>query len=330
MFLFSLSLMFFAKWLMTGRDRWLYAFAAALAWTIQAKVTGGLVLVIAVNYLLVSRQLGLLSVRRVLLAGLAFTVFFIPVLVQLALKGDQLLEFLADSGDRVAHVPWYYYVDKLISFEGFVTPLIWLIGIGLAVKRWTTGDRLLLFWVLVAALFFQVYPLKAFNYVLPLIPALSVLAGRAVHDIAIEFVAWSRRPRRLGARLGLSVGRTATVLAGFAIFAATASPVLASVKSDSYFGLREAALWLKQNTSKDAGVMTLSKGSAQYALSFYAQRDAYPFGRFRLATIVPGGKVLNPSPVAGRGAVGGLEHALAADPDQEPRGVVPRLLHQRG
>ena len=53
-FLFSLSLMFFAKWLMTGRDRWLYAFAAALAWTIQAKVTGGLVLVIAVNYLLVS------------------------------------------------------------------------------------------------------------------------------------------------------------------------------------------------------------------------------------------------------------------------------------
>ena len=297
-FLFSLSLLFFAKWLMTGRDGWLYAFAAALAWTIQAKVTGGLVLVIAVNYLLVSRQLGLLSVRRVLLAGLTFTVFFIPVWVQLALKGDQLLEFLADSGDRVAQVPWYYYVDKLTSFEGFVTPLIWLIGIGLAAKRWTTGDRLLLFWVLVAALFFQFYPLKAFNYVLPLIPALSVLAGRAVHEAAIAFVAWSRRPRRIGARIGLSLGRTATVLAGCAIFAASASPVLASVRSDSYFGLREAALWLKQNTSKDAGVLTLSKGSAQYALSFYARRDAYPFGRFRLATIVPGGKVLSPSPAA--------------------------------
>ena len=101
------------------------------------------------------------------------------------------------------------------------------------------------------------------------------------------------------------------------------------MKSDSYFGLREAALWLKKNTSKDAGVMTLSKGSAQYALSFYAQRDAYPFGRFRLATIVPGGKVLNPSPAAD-GPVGGLGHPLAADPDREPRGVVPRLLHERG
>lgn len=300
-FLFSLSLLFFAKWLVTGRDRWLYAFAAALAWTIQAKVTGGLVLVIAVNYLLVSRQLGLLSVRRVLLAALAFTVFFIPVWVQLALKGDQLLEFLADSGDRVAHVPWYYYLDKLASFEGFVTPLIWLVGIAIALRSWRTGDRLLIFWVLVVALFFQVYPLKAFNYVLPLIPALSVLAGRAVHDLAVAFVAWSRRPRRIGERVGLSLGRTATVLAGCAIFAATASPVLASVKSDSYFGLREAALWLKANTSKDAGVMTLSKGSAQYALSFYANRDAYPFGRFRLATIVPGGKVLNPSPASDGG-----------------------------
>ena len=89
-------------------------------------------------------------------------------------------------------------------------------------------------------------------------------------------------------------------------------------------------MWLKNNTSKDAGVMTLSKGSAQYAISFYAHRDAYPFGRFRLATIVPGGKVLNPSPVGGRSALGGLELPLAADPDQEPRGVVPRLLHERG
>jgi 4-amino-4-deoxy-L-arabinose transferase-like glycosyltransferase len=300
-FLFSLSVLCFAKWLVTGRDRWLYAFAGALAWTIQAKVTGCLVLVVAVNYLLVSRQLRLLDMRRVMVAALTFFVFFTPVWVQLALKGDQLLEFLADSGDRVAHVPWYYYLDKLTSFDGFVVPLLWLAGIGLALHRRVTGDRLLLVWIAVVALFFQLYPLKAFNYLLPLVPAVSVLAGRAVHDGAVALVAWSKRPRRIGARVGLSLGRTATVLAGFAIVAAAASPVMAAVKSDSYFGLREAALWLKRHTSEDAGVMTLSKGSAQYALSFYAKRDAYPYGRFRLATIVPGGKVLNP----GRAADGG-------------------------
>jgi Dolichyl-phosphate-mannose-protein mannosyltransferase len=300
-FLFSLSVLFFAKWIVTERDRWLLAFAAALAWTIQAKVTGGLVLVIAVNYLLVSRQLGLLTMRRLLKAGLAFTIFFIPVLIQLALKGHQLLEFLSDSGDRVAHVPWYYYLDKLTSFEGFITPLIWLAGIMIAVRRWTTGDRLLIFWVLVAGLFFQFYPLKAFNYVLPLIPALSVLAGRAVHEGALALAAWWRRPHRVGSRLAPWAGRLAVALAVCAAFAGTAKPVLDAAKSDSYFGLREAAAWLKANTSPDAGVMTLSKGSAQYALSFYARRDAYPYGRFRLATIVPGGKVLNPSPASDGG-----------------------------
>jgi hypothetical protein len=42
--------------------------------------------------------------------------------------------------------------------------------------------------------------------------------------------------------------------------------------------------------------MTISKGSAQYALSFYARRDSYPFGRFRLATVFPGPKVQSPRP----------------------------------
>ena len=34
-------------------------------------------------------------------------------------------------------MPWYYYLDKMISFEGFVTPLIWLVGIVIALRRWT-------------------------------------------------------------------------------------------------------------------------------------------------------------------------------------------------
>jgi hypothetical protein len=296
-FFFTLSFFCFAKWLTTRRDVWLYGFAAAVALTMQAKVTGVLVLVIALNYLLVSRQLKMLSIRRFLLASLAFIVFFIPVLVQVALKSDQLLQFLSESGARATHVPWYYYLDKMISIDGFVTPLIWLLGIAIALRRWTAGDRLLIFWVFVVALFFQAYPLKAFNYLLPLIPAVSILAGRAVHDVAIALAArlrgtgpLLRRDRRI------LVGGPASVLAGCAVIAAMALPVLNVVRADSYFGLREAAYWLKANTSPKDGVMTLSKGSAQYALSFYAHRDAYPFGRFRLSTIVPGGVVRNPRP----------------------------------
>ena len=104
-FLFSLALFCFAKWITTSRDAWLYGFAACTALTIQAKVTGVLVLVIALNYLLVSKELQRLSMRRFLLASAAFLVFFIPVLVQIALKSDQLLEFLGDSGQRATRSP---------------------------------------------------------------------------------------------------------------------------------------------------------------------------------------------------------------------------------
>ena len=136
--------------------------------------------------------------------------FFIPVLVQLALKSDQLLEFLADSGDRVTHVPWYYYLDKLDLVRG-LRHAADLAGRDRdrAAAAGRPGTGCCIFWVFVAALFFQVYPLKAFNYLLPLIPALSILAGRAVHDVALAFVALvEARARRSARRLGLSVGRT--------------------------------------------------------------------------------------------------------------------------
>ena len=302
-FLFSLAFLCFSKWLMTRRDIWLYAFAGTSALAIQSKVTGVLVLVIALNYLLVSRELRRLSMRRFLLAGLAFFVFLVPVLVQIALKGDQLLEFLGDSGQRATQVPWYYYLEKLVGFDGYVTPLVWLAGILIAMRKWTTGDRLLLFWVFVVLLFFHAYPLKAFNYLLPLIPAVSILAGRAVHDLALAFAAAFRRMgRRSGvgwvARAGRPIALPVALLAGCVLGIFMATPVIEVARTDTYFGLREAARWLKVNTKPEDGVMTLSKGSAQYAISFYARRDAYPFGRFRLATVLPGGKVLSPHPAA--------------------------------
>ena len=69
-----------------------------------------------------------------------------------------------------------------------------------------------------------------------------------------------------------------------------------ALHDDSYAGLEEAARWLADNSPAGAGVMTLSHGSAQYVFSFYGRRDAYPFGRFRLATVLPGGQIVHALP----------------------------------
>jgi hypothetical protein len=99
---------------------------------------------------------------------------------------------------------------------------------------------------------------------------------------------------RNGSRRGTAA--VAPVAAAVVLFAVSIVPTVKATQRDSFFGLREAARWLDQNTPQNTGVMTLSKGSAQYAISFYAKRDAYPFGRFRLATVFPGPRVKSPRP----------------------------------
>ncbi len=54
-------------------------------------------------------------------------------------------------------------------------------------------------------------------------------------------------------------------------------------------------MWMAAKTPPSAGVMTISHGSAQYVFAFYAHHNAYPFGRFNLATVLPGGRIIQAS-----------------------------------
>jgi hypothetical protein len=295
-FFFTLALLAFAKWVRTGTRAWLLCFAATVSLTIQAKVTGVLVLAIAFLYLLCSRELSRLKRRDFMLGTAVFVLFLVPVFIQALVNSHQFFQFLHDSSARVTQVQWHYYLDKLGHFNGYPLLGIWVLGIIVALMSRRSGDRLLLAGVVVLGVFFQVYPLKAFNYLLPAIPMLSILGARGLCKIASLFdrrssvetnpVNGSRRATAAFVPIAAAV-----VLAGVSIV-----PTVTATQADSFFGLREAAKWLDQNTPPDAGVMTLSKGSAQYAISFYARRDAYPFGRFRLATVFPGPKVQSPRP----------------------------------
>jgi hypothetical protein len=247
-------------------------------------------------YLVVSRQLSKLNLRDFLLGALVFTVFMTPVFVQAIVNSDQFFQFLQDSSQRVTRASWHYYLDKLGQFNGYPIMFVWAFGIAVAIKARREADRLLLVCVGVIGVFFQMYPLKAFNYLLPAIPVLSILGARGLCALAIRlYPPTSDRHLRNG-RLRLLTPRFAPVAAALTLFALSVGPAVDASRSDSYFGLREAAKWLERNTPENAGVMTLSKGSAQYALSFYSRRDAYPFGRFRIATVFPGPNVRSPTP----------------------------------
>jgi hypothetical protein len=281
-FLVTLAMLCLARWDRTSRSAWLYGFAACVALAIQAKIVGVLLLPIVGGYLLVLRRR--LPWRTIALAAGAFLVFLSPVLLDLASNSREFGDFLSRSSRRVSHVPWTYYPTVLLGREGVVVVLLWAAGVVLAVRR-SRADLIPGLWLLVFVGFYQLYPLKAFNYLLPSVPALCLLAARALE----------RLPRP-----SLSVPRVAAWVAVAGVLVAGVVPYQwRALHDDSYAGLEEAARWLADNSPVDAGVMTLSHGSAQYVFAFYGRRDAYPFGRFRLATVLPGGEIVHALPSTG-------------------------------
>ncbi len=321
-FWFCAAILCAVKWISTRHSGWLYGFAACAALTLQAKIPGGLVLLVLVGYLLLSRSRHELNLRRLLIAAAAFIAALTPAIVQLAVNGHLFLEFLSTSVRRASDIPWFYYGQVLVSYEGALILALWITGIAFAIGRRSRADGMLLLWLAAVIGFYQVYPLKAFNYLLPAIPALSILSGRALgallqwldEHLTAQWVRQHLRVQWLGEHIQLQRAgeraslqwvrehagwlrahplrmRSAGVLSLLVVV--TAVPYLQTVLRDSSFvGLKEAAVWVRAKTPPGAGVMTISHGSAQYVFEFYAHRNAYPFGRFNLATVMPGGRII--------------------------------------
>ncbi|TMB51455.1 MAG: glycosyltransferase family 39 protein [Chloroflexi bacterium] len=283
--LFTLAMLAAAKWAQTERRGWLLAFSALAALAVQAKVTAILVIPIFLLYISFSGRWRTVGIRGAAMSVLVFVLFLAPAWLQLASDPQRFLSLLNDSSRRVSHVPANYYLAKMIAYEGPLMPVLWL-GSFAASLRWAwRRDLLLLLWVAAVVVFFQVFPLKAFNYILPAVPAFVLLTAR-------ELMWLWRRLRTYRPAMRLAPAVAVAVVAALGIQAA--APVSRTIAAENTGGLREAGEWLAQHASPSAGIMTMSQGSAQYALSFYARRDAYPFGRFRLATVLPGGVLVQP------------------------------------
>jgi Dolichyl-phosphate-mannose-protein mannosyltransferase len=280
----AVSLLFAVLWQRTPRALWLCALFASVALAVQAKVTTGLLAVAFAIALLLLQWWRELDRRSLGLAVLAGLVALVPAFVQVSANANIMWDFLKTSLHRASPVPWYYYLSTLVSYDGLVFVVILLAAVVAGAIRSTRRDVVIWAWVGVFTVFLIAYPLKAFNYVLPLLPALAVLAGIGLASITVPRV----RPAYLAA---------AATVVGLGV---SAPNLAAAVEDDSSAGMREAALWIKDNTAPGDGVMTLSHGSAQYVIPFYSGHDGYPYGRFRLDTVLPGGSVVS-APVTSRG-----------------------------
>jgi hypothetical protein len=146
-----------------------------------------------------------------------------------------------------------------------------LAALGLLIPKWT-GRRftwreiLLLSWVLVPLLFFLVWPVKGFAYLMPLAPALAVLAARALLPLPGKLATHRRR---------LVAGLIAVVTFGSLLVPAVDAAIVPArsglAGAGGIPGGREAGRWVEAHVPYGARLMTIGPSMANI-LQYYSAR----------------------------------------------------------
>jgi hypothetical protein len=284
MTLWLLATYFVARYVATAAPRWMYAAAFTAGLTVLAKETAVLFVVVVVAFVLMS-PIVRLGFRRILIAGGFFLVAVSPYPAAIVLSGasDTARQFLIWQILRQPNHTATFYAEVLFSAVGPIVLLLAVLGIIAAIRIGSWQDRLLLAWVLVPLAFFEIWPVKGYQYLLPILPALAILAARAFE------APWTEWFRDRFARLGL-VGERIEGGRAFATFVipivllltlvpTTTAAVLNSSARGSLAGTgglpggREAGEWIRENVPPGSTFMTIGP-TLSNLIQFYGQRHS--------------------------------------------------------
>jgi len=250
---------------------WLVAAGAAMGATVLAKETG--LVFIGALYAFFALTKGVpVRARHLLYALAAMTAVSaaFPLAVYLAgshRTGQNYL--LWQLFRRANHHPWFYLVT-VPGAIGWAVAAAAVAGLVWLRRRNTWREPLLLWWIAVPVLFFDLWPVKGYQYLLPIAPALAVLAGRALAAVA------ELRPAR-----GWPAP-AASVLLCLAVAASVAVPTVARINpqptgtllagTGGLPGGREAGQWVRVNVPQGARLLAAGPSLAN-VLQFYGHRQ---------------------------------------------------------
>jgi Dolichyl-phosphate-mannose-protein mannosyltransferase len=254
----------------TGRSAWLVAAASCLGLASLTKETAAILIVSTFVFLsLVPRFWR--PVRYVVAATLAVLILVLmyPVVTAMSGAGRSGQSYLLWQLSRRPNNDFLFYFTVVPASVGVLLIATATVGLILLRHRSSWREVLLLAWITVPFVFFEVWPVKGFPYLVMLTPAIAVLAARALSALV------DLQPRKL-----LTVG--AGVVATVAVFASLTVPSLHSIFTPSSSGLagdggmpggREAGIWVDAHVPQGARLMTLGPSMGN-VLEYYSGRHA--------------------------------------------------------
>jgi 4-amino-4-deoxy-L-arabinose transferase-like glycosyltransferase len=273
----TLTLYLVARYAVSGRPLWLYAAGGAMGLTFLAKETSILLVGAIYAFFALSPEI---RVRfRHLVGGgvvLGAVMAAFPLSMAVAGRSETGGQYLAWQLFRRPNHGWTFYPTQVTEAIGIVVVLAALAGLVILWNERSWRERLLLSWIAVPVIFFELWPVKGFQYLLPIAPPMAVLAARA----------YSRSLAGIRVRLGAAsfqgetIGVFAAVLAGLSLFLlswariqpATTDTFLAG--SGGVPGGREVGAWIKANVPEGAQFLTVGPSMANI-VQYYGHRRAF-------------------------------------------------------
>jgi 4-amino-4-deoxy-L-arabinose transferase-like glycosyltransferase len=275
----TLALYFLARHATTQRAVWFYAAAGAIGLAFESKETAIILIAALYAYLALSPEI---KVRlRDLVAGAAALVLIVlPFPLSLGLAGGggaaRTQQYLVWQLLRRPNHDLAFYPTVVPPAMGLL--LIITVAVGLVIWRrqidWR--ERLLLSWSIVPTIFFEIWPVKGFQYLLLAAPPLVVLGASVILRTGRS------EGLRIAGRLiqGPVVARVVAVSIAASLFVSSFQILAGSASGEFLAGTggvpggRELGAWIQENVPPGGELIAIGPSMANI-IQFYGHRRAY-------------------------------------------------------
>ncbi len=281
-FFATLTIYALVRFSRSQKSVWLVAAGSSMGLTFLSKETSIVLLGAIFAFFALTPEIKA-KIKDMLIAILAFILTVLPFPLSLILSSGGSstgLSYLTWQLFRRPNHEWSFYLTALPPFFGVITLIAAAAGFILLWRNRSWREKLLVVWIAVCFIFFQVWPVKGFQYLLPIAPVIAVLAARIFGKLLDKF-----DEDILPGLITLLPGRSviASLLIAATVFTMgfttwqriqpeTSATFLAG--TGGVPGGREAGTWIKANVPLYARLLTIGPSMANI-LQFYGERHAY-------------------------------------------------------
>jgi Dolichyl-phosphate-mannose-protein mannosyltransferase len=271
----TLTLYFLALYVRRGTRSWLYAAGGGLGLTFLSKEVGILFVGAVYAFLALSPSIRVrLRDLAVSLAVMVLVILPYPLSIAFAGKSHTGSAFLSYQLFRRPNHSFLFYPTTVSEAVGPLLLVVAAAGLVLLRSERDWRERLLLAWIVVPAIFFELWPVKGFQYLLPIAPPCALLAARALVRLADGAIPAIRSRWRgpVAALLAAAIALSLAASSWARIHPPRNGQFLAG--SGGVPGGREAGEWVDAHVPAGSQMLAIGPSMANI-LEFYGHRTVF-------------------------------------------------------